>query len=84
MWRLLRLWRLTAADLRFLWFAVRHSERPVWLLPATALLLFWAIDPLNLVLPVFGIVDELVLVPLLLHGLVQALPPRIRDHYLSV
>jgi len=36
--RLLRLWRLSANDLRLLWFALRHRHRPLWLLPVTILL----------------------------------------------
>jgi uncharacterized membrane protein YkvA (DUF1232 family) len=78
MFRLFRLWRLSARDLRLLWFALRHPGRPAWLLPATLLLIFCAVDPLNLALPAFGIVDELVILPLLLHLLVRFLPAEIR------
>jgi hypothetical protein len=33
--RLFRLWRLGARDLRLLWMALRHPNRPRWLIPAT-------------------------------------------------
>jgi uncharacterized membrane protein YkvA (DUF1232 family) len=67
-----------------LWFALRHPDRPLWLIPMAIALLFWALDPLNLALPVFGIVDDFVLVPLLLHGMLRLLPPRIEDSYKTV
>lgn len=79
MLRLFRLWRLGADDLRLLWFALRHPARPVWLLPAAALLVLYAIEPLNFALPFFGIVDEFVILPLLLHLLVRFLPVEIRS-----
>ena len=74
MLRLFRLWRVGGQDLRLLWFALRHSRRPAWLLPATAALGLFAVDPLNFAMPVLGFVDELVLFPLILHGIVRFLP----------
>jgi uncharacterized membrane protein YkvA (DUF1232 family) len=76
--RLLRLWRLGASDLRLLWYALRHPERPVWLLPAAALLAIYALEPANFALPVLGIIDDFVLLPLLLHLVVRLLPAGIR------
>jgi uncharacterized membrane protein YkvA (DUF1232 family) len=76
--RLLRLWRLGANDLRLLWYALRHPERPVWLLPAAALLAFYALEPANFALPVLGIIDDFLLLPLLLHLVVRLLPAGIR------
>jgi uncharacterized membrane protein YkvA (DUF1232 family) len=71
---LLMFWRTSRVDLRLLWFALRHDARPGWLLPASAGLLLYALAPFNLVIPVLGAVDELVLVPLALHYLVKLLP----------
>ncbi len=79
--RLLRLWRLGARDMRLLWFALRHPHRPVWLLPAAIALVYFAIEPLNFVMPVIGAVDEFVILPLLLHVLVTFLPLEIRARY---
>jgi uncharacterized membrane protein YkvA (DUF1232 family) len=76
--RLLRLWRLGAADLRVLWFALRHRERPVWLWPAAIIIGLYAFEPLNFAVPALGVVDDLVLVPLVLHLLVKFLPLNIR------
>lgn len=71
---LLILWRMSKADLRLLWFALRHPSRPAWLLPATLLLFVYAIAPFNFVLPLIGVVDDMVLVPLALHFLLMLLP----------
>lgn len=81
MFRLYRLWRLGGRDLRLLWFAMRHPNRPVWLLPIAALLVVYALDPLNLAMPVLGFVDDLVLLPLILHGLARFIPADIRSGY---
>jgi uncharacterized membrane protein YkvA (DUF1232 family) len=79
--RLLKLWRLGRQDLRLLWFALRHRSRPLWLWPATALLILYALDPANFAIPVLGLVDDLVLLPLALHLLVKLLPLDIRAAY---
>lgn len=78
MFRLFRLWRLVASDLRLLWFALWHSRRPVWLWPVAVLLGLYALDPLNFALPLAGIVDDLVLLPLLVHLAVKLLPAEIK------
>ena len=72
------LWRMSRADLRMLWHALSHPERPTWLRPATVLLLIYALAPFNFVIPVLGIVDDFVLVPLVLHFLLSLLPRHVR------
>lgn len=79
--RLLRLWRLAASDLRLLWFALRHRHRPIWLWPVAVILGLYALDPVNFVLPIAGLVDDLVLIPLLLHLVLKLLPAEIRLGY---
>jgi uncharacterized membrane protein YkvA (DUF1232 family) len=76
--RLFRLWRLAATDLRVLWFALRHRQRPVWLWPAAIVLALYAFEPLNFAVPALGVVDDLVLVPLVLHVLLKFLPLDVR------
>jgi uncharacterized membrane protein YkvA (DUF1232 family) len=76
--RLLRLWRLGRDDLRLLWFALQHRSRPVWLWPAAALLGLYALDPVNFAIPFFGVVDDFVVLPLVLHVLLKLLPAEIR------
>ena len=60
---LLTLWCVSRADLRMLCFALMHPERPRWLRPATVLLVPYAIAPVNFVISVLGIVEDLVLAP---------------------
>lgn len=80
--RIFALWRMVAGqDLRLLWFAVRHEQRPAWLLPGLAVLALFAVEPLNFALPVLGVVDEFVLVPLILHGMVKMLPAHVLDGF---
>ena len=56
---------------------VEASRWPAWLLPAAILLAFFALDPLNLALPVMGAIDDLVILPLALRALLSALPQRL-------
>ncbi len=74
--RLLRFWRLAGNDLRLLWFALRHPNCPLWLLPAALILGFYALEPLNFALPILGVVDDFILLPLLLHALLRFFLPR--------
>jgi uncharacterized membrane protein YkvA (DUF1232 family) len=69
--RLLRLWRVMHRDARLILLALRRADRPWWLLPAVLLILFFALDPLNLALPTLGILDELIVLPLLLRAVVK-------------
>jgi uncharacterized membrane protein YkvA (DUF1232 family) len=78
MLRLLRLWRLGRHDLGLLWYALRHQNRPVWLWPAALVLGAYALDPFNFAIPVLGVVDDFILLPIALHWLVKLLPPDIR------
>ena len=75
---LLVFWRFSKADLRLLWFALSHSDRPRWLRPVTVLLVLYMLAPFNFAVPILGIVDDMILLPLLLHFLVSRLPLHIR------
>jgi len=78
--RLFRLWRLSGQDLRLLLMALRHPNRPRWLIPATIALAVFAVDPFNFAIPFLGIVDDVVLLPLLLRLLVELAAPVTRVH----
>lgn len=82
MWkRLTLLWVLVRGDARRLWFALRHPASPGWLKGATALLVLYVLSPVDLlpdVLPVIGLVDDLVLLPLAVHWLLSRLPVGLR------
>lgn len=76
--RLLLLWRVGRHDFRLLWFAIRHPNRPAWLLPAAALLGFFALEPVNFAIPLLGAIDDFVLLPIVLHTMLGFLSAGIR------
>ena len=79
--RLLRLWRMVGKDLHLLRFALVHPRRPAWLVPALGILVLYALDPINLALPFVGAVDDVLIIPMLLHLLLRILPADIRSSY---
>ncbi|KVU02826.1 hypothetical protein WK62_17480 [Burkholderia ubonensis] len=76
--RLLLLWKTARYDLRVLWFALRHPDRPGWLIPALGLVTLYAIEPFNFAMPILGVLDDGALVPLVLHLIVLGLPVSLR------
>nr|WP_085940178.1 hypothetical protein [Noviherbaspirillum massiliense] len=68
---------MSKEDLRLLWFALKHKDRPRWLLPAAIGLALYALSPFNVALPLLGVIDDMVLVPLALHFLLKLLPPTV-------
>lgn len=81
MWkRVTLLWTLLRGDARQLWFALRHPAAPGWLKLGTALIAIYLLSPIDLIpdaLPLIGVVDDLVLVPLAIRFLLKRLPPDI-------
>ena len=78
--RLALLWTVLRGDAWQLWFALRHPHAPGWLKLGTALIALYLFSPIDLipdVLPVIGMVDDLVLVPLAIRWLLRRLPPEI-------
>lgn len=87
MWkRLTLLWSLVRGDAQLLWFALRHPLAPRWVKPAVALMALYVLSPVDLLpdaLPLLGIVDDLVLVPLALSFIVQRLPAALRADFVQ-
>jgi uncharacterized membrane protein YkvA (DUF1232 family) len=81
MLRLMKLWQRCGRDLRLLWFAMRHPARPLWVWLLALALALYAVQPLNLALPWLGMLDDLVLLPLLLHFALRFLPLEIRAEF---
>ena len=83
MWkRIALLWTLVRTDARRLWFALRHPAAPGWLKIGAALIVAYVISPIDLVpdvLPIIGVVDDLVIVPLAIRWLLNRLPPEIAN-----
>ena len=79
--RVAMLWALVKGDARRLWLALRHPLQPRWLKPAAGLVLLYVLSPVDLipdVLPVVGVIDDLVLVPLAIRFMLRRLPAALR------
>lgn len=79
--KLAALYALVRQDAHTLWHALRHPARPAWLRPAVALVALYLLSPIDLipdVLPVIGIVDDLVLIPLVISWMVRLLPDAVK------
>jgi uncharacterized membrane protein YkvA (DUF1232 family) len=87
MWkRLSVLWSVIRGDARLLWFALRHPLAPRWLKPAVAMVGFYVLSPIDLVpdlIPALGMVDDLVVVPLVLVFIVKRLPAALRADFVA-
>ncbi len=80
--RLTLLWVLLRGDARQLWFALRHPKAPSWLKWGTAAIALYLFSPIDLipdVIPFFGFVHDLVLVPLAIRALLKRLPPELAE-----
>lgn len=79
--RLVALWVLVKRDLKQWWFALQHPHAPSWVRWATAGMVLYLLLPTDLipdVIPVIGITDDLVLIPLALRWLLSKLPASVR------
>jgi uncharacterized membrane protein YkvA (DUF1232 family) len=79
--RLMVLWTLLRTDARAVWFALRHPLTPGWFRVGVALAALYLVSPIDLVpdfVPVLGVVDDLVLVPLVLRWLLARLPASVQ------
>ena len=66
---------------RRLWRALKHPASPAWLKWAVAGLALYLLSPVDLlpdVIPVLGLVDDLVLIPLAIRALLNRLPANVR------
>ncbi|MBC5764964.1 YkvA family protein [Ramlibacter albus] len=78
--RLSLLWSLVRGDARKLWVALRHPAAPAWLKLGTALLVLYAISPVDFipdVIPFFGFADDAVLLPLAIRWMLKRLPAEV-------
>lgn len=84
MWkRLSVVWLAVKGDALRLWFALGHPESPPWLKAGAAALALYLVSPIDLipdVVPVIGLMDDVILVPLALRWLLARLPEHIRRY----
>ena len=82
MWkRLSTLWVAVRGDARRLWYALGHPLAPRWLKVATAGLLLYLLSPVDLIpdtIPILGLLDDAVLIPLAVRWLLRRLPAGVR------
>lgn len=83
MWkRLSVLWAVIRGDARLLWLALKHPLSPGWLKPAVGLMALYVLSPVDLipdVIPLLGLADDVVLLPLAIRFLLKRLPERVRS-----
>lgn len=79
--RISLLWSLVKGDARLLWRALRHPQAPGWLKLGTAGIAIYLLSPIDLVpdvIPIIGVLDDIVLVPLAIRFLLNRLPAHLR------
>lgn len=72
--------RLIRRDVVALWLAARDPRVPFWIKMLAALVAAYALSPLDLIpdfIPVLGYLDEIILLPLAILGLVKLIDPAI-------
>ncbi len=78
MWkRIAVLWSVVRGDAKRLWIALRHPMAPGWLKAGTAMIALYLISPIDLIpdaLPIIGVLDDMVIVPLAIRALLKRLP----------
>ena len=84
MWkRLSVIWLAVRGDAKRLWYALGHPEAPGWLKGGAAAIVLYLLSPIDLIpdmLPIVGVLDDLIIVPMALRWLLARLPAHIRDH----
>lgn len=81
--RLSVIWLAVRGDAKRLWYALGHPEAPGWLKAGTAAIVLYLVSPIDLIpdmIPLIGVVDDLILVPMALRWLLARLPEHIRRH----
>ena len=79
--RISMLWSLVKGDARLLWRALRHPQAPGWLKLGAAGIVLYLVSPIDLipdVIPIFGVLDDIVVVPLAIRWLLGRLPAPLR------
>ena len=79
MWQTLRRWaKLLKGDVVMLWFAYRHPQTPLVAKIFAVLVVAYAFSPIDLIpdfIPVLGLLDELLLLPLGIWLTLKLVPP---------
>lgn len=79
--RVTLVWTMVRGDARLAWRALRHPRTPAWFKVGLAGLALYLLSPVDFIpdlVPVLGVADDLVLVPLALRWLLGRLPASLR------
>lgn len=79
--RIAILWSVVRGDARLLWRALRHPQAPGWLKFGALGIVLYLFSPIDLipdVVPFFGVLDDIVVVPVAIRWLLGKLPARLR------
>ena len=79
--RLSVIWSVVRGDAKVLWHALRHPQAPGWLKLGVAGLALYLVSPIDLIpeiVPLFGVIDDVVLIPLAIGFLLRKLPAQVR------
>jgi uncharacterized membrane protein YkvA (DUF1232 family) len=79
--RLIALWTIVRGDAKRLWIALRHPMSPAWLKGGVALIVLYLVSPIDLIpdaLPIIGVMDDLIVVPMAIRALLKRLPPAVQ------
>lgn len=83
MWkRLTLLWLVIKSDVKRLWHALQHPDSPGWLRTGSALLALYLISPIDLVpdfIPLFGMLDDAIVIPAVIRWMLNRLPRHVRE-----
>lgn len=83
MWkRIALIWVLVKSDARLLWSALRHPLSPSWLKWGVAGIALYLVSPIDLIpdfIPILGMMDDIVLVPMAISWLLKKLPSHVRE-----
>ncbi|GAA6143495.1 YkvA family protein [Hydrogenophaga sp. 5NK40-0174] len=84
MWkRLAAIWMALRGDVKRVWYAMGHPHTPRWFKLGVLGVLVYLVSPIDVIpdfLPLFGIMDDLVLAPLALRWLLARLPEHVQRH----
>ena len=81
--RLSVIWLILRSDAKRLWYALIHRQTPAWFKVGVVAVALYLLSPFDLipdVLLVLGLVDDIVLAPLVLRWLFMRLPVQIREY----
>jgi uncharacterized membrane protein YkvA (DUF1232 family) len=76
------LWLMVKGDVKRLGYALVHPEAPGWLKGGSALLLLYLLSPVDFIpdmIPLLGVMDDAIVIPVVIRWMLKRLPAHIRD-----